>query len=46
MPRLAAFPKAYVDALCVDGSMTIRQWIDLAATLSSTGWSSTAAFWS
>jgi sugar phosphate isomerase/epimerase len=33
MPRLAAFPKAYMDALCVDGSMTIRQWIELAATL-------------
>ncbi len=33
MPRLAAFPKAYMDQLCVDGTMTIRQWIDLAATL-------------
>jgi sugar phosphate isomerase/epimerase len=33
MPRLAAFPKAYMDALCVDGSMTIRAWIELAATL-------------
>src|SRR4051812_14617224 len=33
MPQLAAFPKAYLDALCVSGTMTIRQWIDLAATL-------------
>src|SRR3954468_7171622 len=33
MPKLAAFPKAYVDQLCVDGSMSIRQWIELAATL-------------
>lgn len=33
MPRLAAFPKAYMDALCVDGSMTLTQWIELAATL-------------
>jgi sugar phosphate isomerase/epimerase len=33
MPRLAAFPKAYMDPLVVDGSMTIRQWVDLASTL-------------
>jgi sugar phosphate isomerase/epimerase len=33
MPKLAAFPKAYMDPLCIDGSMTIRQWIELAATL-------------
>jgi sugar phosphate isomerase/epimerase len=33
MPQLAAFPKAYMDPLVVDGSMTIRQWVDLAATL-------------
>jgi sugar phosphate isomerase/epimerase len=33
MPKLAAFPKAFMDPLCVDGTMTIRQWIDLAATL-------------
>ena len=32
-PRLAAFPKAYMRALCRDGSMTVAQWIDLAATL-------------
>ncbi len=33
MPKLAVFPKAFMDALCIDGSMTLRQWIDLAATL-------------
>ena len=33
MPKLAAFPKAYMDQLCVDGTMTLREWIDLAATL-------------
>lgn len=33
MPKLAAFPKAYMDELCVNGSMTIRQWVELAATL-------------
>jgi sugar phosphate isomerase/epimerase len=31
-PRLAAFPKAYMDPLCVSGEMSIRDWIDLAAT--------------
>lgn len=33
MPKLAAFPKAYMDPLCIDGSMTIREWIELAAKL-------------
>jgi sugar phosphate isomerase/epimerase len=33
MPKLAAFPKAYIDSLCLDGSMTIRQWIELVAKL-------------
>ncbi len=33
MPRLAAFPKAFMDQLCADGTMTIREWVDLAATL-------------
>ena len=33
MPKLAAFPKAFMDQLCVDGTMTVRQWIDLVATL-------------
>ncbi len=33
MPKLAAFPKAYMQALCKDGSMSVAQWIELAATL-------------
>jgi sugar phosphate isomerase/epimerase len=33
MPRLAAFPKAFVDALCVTGTMTLRQWIEFGADL-------------
>ncbi|MEM7315805.1 MAG: sugar phosphate isomerase/epimerase family protein [Planctomycetota bacterium] len=33
MPKLAAFPKAYMQALCKDGSMTVSEWITLASTL-------------
>ncbi|MEM1059067.1 MAG: sugar phosphate isomerase/epimerase family protein, partial [Verrucomicrobiota bacterium] len=32
-PKIAAFPKCYMDELCVDHSMTVEEWIDLAATL-------------
>ncbi|MDC0936468.1 sugar phosphate isomerase/epimerase, partial [Pirellulales bacterium] len=32
-PRLAAFPKAYVEQLCSPTGMTLREWIDLAGTL-------------
>ena len=32
-PRLAAFPKCYMDELCVHKTMTLFEWIDLAATL-------------
>ncbi|MGP8245366.1 MAG: sugar phosphate isomerase/epimerase family protein, partial [Bryobacteraceae bacterium] len=32
-PRLAAFPKCYMDELCVHRTMTLFEWIDLAATL-------------
>lgn len=37
MPKLAAFPKAFMDPLCIDGTMTIREWIELAATLAIEG---------
>lgn len=30
--KLAAFPKCYMDALCVDKTMTIFDWVELAAT--------------
>jgi sugar phosphate isomerase/epimerase len=33
MPKLAAFPKAYTRPLCRDGTMTLREWIDLAVPL-------------
>jgi sugar phosphate isomerase/epimerase len=33
MPHLAAMPKAYMTALCKDGSMTLREWIDIASEL-------------
>lgn len=32
-PKLAAFPKAWMDALCIDGSMTLEDWIDLSGKL-------------
>jgi len=33
MPKLAAFPKAFMRPLCKDGTMTLREWVDLAAPL-------------
>ena len=33
MPRLAAFPKAYMRPLCREGTMTLRDWADLAVPL-------------
>ena len=36
-PQLAAFPKAYMEALCKTGTMTLREWIELAATLEIAG---------
>ena len=33
MPRLAAFPKACMQALCKEGSMSVSEWIRLAAPL-------------
>ena len=33
MPRLAVFPKGFINELCVSGTMTLREWIELAATL-------------
>ena len=32
-PRLAVFPKCFMDQLCVDRTMTLLEWIELAATL-------------
>jgi len=36
-PKLAVFPKAFMDPLCVTGEMSLRQWIDMAATLNVDG---------
>jgi sugar phosphate isomerase/epimerase len=33
MPKIAAFPKAFIDELCLSGEMSLRQWIEMAATL-------------
>ena len=33
MPKLAAFPKAWMKELCVDGSLSLERWIEMAATL-------------
>ncbi|RYZ82166.1 MAG: sugar phosphate isomerase/epimerase [Proteobacteria bacterium] len=33
MPKLAVFPKAFMNALCKDGSMKLSEWIDLATKL-------------
>ncbi len=33
MPKLAVFPKAYMQALCKDGSMRLAEWIALAVQL-------------
>jgi len=35
--QLAAFPKAFLDPLCKTGEMTLRQWIEMAATLNVDG---------
>lgn len=33
MPKLAAFPKAFMQALCKDGTMKVSEWISLASSL-------------
>ncbi len=33
MPKLAAFPKAFIHALCKDGTMKIAEWVELADKL-------------
>ncbi len=37
MPQLAVFPKAFMHALCRDGTMTVTEWIGLAAKLDVAG---------
>lgn len=33
MPKIAAFPKAYMHALCKDGTMNLVQWFELAKSI-------------
>ncbi len=33
MPQLAVFPKCFMDELCVTHTMTLEDWIEMAATL-------------
>ena len=33
MPKVAVFPKAFMQALCKDGSMRVSEWIELACAL-------------
>lgn len=33
MPKLAVFPKAFMNALCKDGTMKISEWVSLAGEL-------------
>ena len=33
MPKLAAFPKAWMQGLCVDGSLSLERWIEMAGEL-------------
>ena len=33
MPKIAVFPKAFMNALCKDGSMKVKEWIELAVSL-------------
>jgi len=33
MPKLAVFPKAFMQALCKDGTMSVTEWIELAVQL-------------
>jgi sugar phosphate isomerase/epimerase len=37
MPKLSVFPKCYMDDLCVTRTMSLFDWIDLAATLNVDG---------
>ncbi len=37
MPQLAAFPKAYMQALCKDGTMKVSEWIALSSSLNIQG---------
>jgi sugar phosphate isomerase/epimerase len=33
MPKLAVFPKVFMQALCKDGTISVTEWIELAVKL-------------
>ena len=37
MPKLAVFPKAFMQALCKDGSMKLSEWIDIGCSMNVDG---------
>ncbi len=45
MPKLAAFPKAFMRQLVKDRSMTLREWVDLAAPLQLDGLEYYSGMW-
>jgi sugar phosphate isomerase/epimerase len=45
MPRLAAFPKAFIRDLCTPQGMTLQAWVDLAAPLRLDGLEFYSGFW-
>jgi sugar phosphate isomerase/epimerase len=44
MPKLAVFPKAFMTALCKDGTMSLAEWIEMACSLDVDGLEWYAAF--
>lgn len=45
MPKLAAFPKAFIRPLCQQNGMTVAEWVDLAAPLGLDGLEFYSGFW-
>jgi hypothetical protein len=44
MPKLAVFPKAFMTALCKDGTMSLAEWIEMACELDIDGLEWNAGF--
>ena len=45
MPKLAVFPKAYMQALCKDGSMRLLNGLSLLQILILMDWNGMQVFW-
>ena len=37
MPKIAVFPKAWMDELCLTGALSLREWIEMTASLDTDG---------